>query len=37
MLRFYKAKIAKEELYGRKKTIKFWDIDVNIYSHLKIS
>ena len=35
MLRFGETKIAKEELYGAKKPIKIWDVDVKI-SHLKI-
>ena len=29
MLRFSKTKIAKEEFYGVKKTIKTWDVDVD--------
>ena len=29
MLRFNKTKVAKEELYDVKKSIKIWDIDVD--------
>ena len=29
MLIFCKIKVAKEEFYGTKKLIKFWDVDVD--------
>ena len=29
MLRFRKTKVAKEEIYGPKATIKIWDINVD--------
>ena len=36
MLRFSKRKVAKEEFYGEKRSLKIWDIDVNNTVILKL-